>query len=77
MGRHTQQSLLLYNLQLQLALRTFAFLFIDWWWVHVQRWKSACGYFCSISVGSPHMSGIGFRDQLASFSARPPLIAHP
>jgi len=33
MGRHTQQSLLLHNLQLQLALRTCAFLFIDWWWV--------------------------------------------
>ena len=36
--------------------------------------------FCTISVNSPWlhwgMSGVRFRDQLASFSARPPLIAH-
>ena len=34
------------------------------------------GYFCSTSVSSLGSVKIGFRDQLASFLARPPLIAH-
>ena len=32
--------------------------------------------FCCISVRFPSVSGMGFRDQLAYFLARPPLGAH-
>ena len=37
-----------------------------------RSWKTLYGYFCSISVSSPGYVWDGFRDQLASLSARPP-----
>ena len=43
---------------------------------HVQELEKSLWLFGSLSVSSPGLSGMGFRDQLASFSERPSLIAH-
>ena len=47
--------------------------------VHVPDLEKSLWLFCRISVSAPGqhlgMSGVGFPDELGTFSARPPLIA--
>ena len=42
----------------------------------MQELKSLCGYFVAYLCALLGVSGLEFRGQLASLSARPPLIAH-
>ena len=47
---------------------------------HVQESERSLWLFCSLSMNSPGLhwglSGVGFRDRLASILARPPLLTH-
>ena len=42
----------------------------------VQELKSLCGYFVAYLCALLGVYGMQFRDQLASLSVRPPLVAH-
>jgi len=42
----------------------------------VQELKNLCGYFVAYLLALLRVSGMEFRDQFASLSASPPLVAH-